>query len=368
MSFYGFVKPTYSLATDAVSSFGSASGSGNSLQWNRDNQVAATEAAPPAGVTRAHSARSQLSVGQSRGGFFAKRDRVDARIEMDFVDFDRSQAATALRPRLRIAGANIALTDHLLLFGGQDWDIIAGPKPFTYNYVGLYFHAGIKGFMRPLFRLTWQVDAHKEILSVALGAAGINDSSANTSAVERGVTPTAGFRFNAVRADNLTVGIAAVGTARRLESNAIAGDVRMKQAWLAKSFIDFHPGSRLKIRADVFGGVNAQSTGSALSLATASYNGNQEEIGGFLSADVKIFEHFDLFGGSGIDHMLSSSESRSGELRDNWVSRMGADWNFYEQVHFFTETSYFRSHYQWTGVEHVSGKALQVETGLTVEI
>lgn len=366
MSFYGFIRPSYSLATDAVASFGSPTGSGPTLAWTRDNQVAASEAAPPAGVTHPHSARSSFNVGQSRFGFYAKQGEIGARIEMDFVDFDRSEATTTIRPRLRIAGADIAISERMSLFAGQDWDIIAAAKPFTYNYVGLYFRAGNTGFMRPQARLTFKDENRAELLSLMIGAAGLNDSTANAGAVERGVFPAFGFRYNALRLKELTAGVAAVGAPRRIEPTG-AGDVKTMPAWLAKGFADWMIGEVVEIRANFYGGINPQSI-AANSIATVSYTGSQSEIGGYLTANAHAFKNVDLFGGTGITRLTDGSELRVGDLRENWISRIGADWKFVDQAHFITELSYFRSRYHWTNAESITGKALQLEAGLTVNI
>ncbi len=370
VSIYGFVRPTYSVASDSVSSFGYSSLSGTVLKWNRDNQVAATEASPIPGVSYPHSVRSHLTLGQSRIGSLIKTEKVKSQFEFDFIDFDRSESTTAIRPRLRIVGATFFFSKSVSLFAGQDWDIVSTPKPITYNFVSLYFRSGNVGFMRPQFRLTVNDNDEKEMVSIAIGAAGLNDS-ADSSEIERGVTPTLGFRYNALRTKSFLAGISALATARRFEpanTSGSAGDVNTKPAWLAKIFGELKPLENFNLRASIFGGSNAQSTSSVLSLATASYSGSQSEVGGFLNTDLSLAEHFTLVAGTGIDHILNGSEKRSGQLIQNWVSRLGADWEIFNQVHTVFETSYFHSHYLWSNLEDVYGRALQFEVGLVAHI
>ncbi len=75
-------------------------------------------------------------------------------VELDFIDFDRSQATVGIRPRLRLLGIEKAFLSGDTIFLGQDWDILAMSKPFTYNFVGLYFRSGNVGFLRPQIRYT----------------------------------------------------------------------------------------------------------------------------------------------------------------------------------------------------------------------
>lgn len=366
ISFYGFVRPTYSIADKSVSSFGYSS-STSVLKWNRDNQVAATEASPPPGVAYSSSARAHFTLGQSRFGATAKWERIKSQFEFDLVDFDRSEATTSIRPRLRTVGVNLSLTKQLSLFAGQDWDIIAGPKPVTYNYVSLYFRGGNVGFMRPQFRLTAHDDEGIELMSVAIGAAGLNDLI-NSSDVERGVIPTVGVRYNIWHEKTFVTGLSGLAAARRIEPAGASSEPRTKPAWIAKVFGECRASEKVGFRGSVFGGQNAQSTGAVLSLATASYSGSQYEVGGFLNSDFHLTSNIALIGGTGIDHVLNGSEKRAGQLVSNWVSRLGADWEFINQAHALVEVTHFRSEYLWSDLEQVSGRAFQIEGGLVVNI
>lgn len=366
LNLYGFLRPALSIATGSVSSFGMATGSSSALRWERDNQVAATEAAPHLGVSHPLSARSQLTVGQSRFGIVAKRGAIESRIELDFVDFDRAEAATAIRPRLRVIGASLELSDRLSLFAGQDWDIISAAKPFTYNPVSLYFRGGNTGFIRPQFKLTFRNGERSEVASVAIGAAGLNDADSNASALERGVAPSLGARLNVVQGKLLTLGIATVGAPRRVEN--ASGSVETRPAWLGKMFAEYKPASSIEIHANAFFGVNAQSMGAIQSLGSATYAGSQFEIGGFLTADVHLTSRFDLLVGSGIDHLLVQSEAHAGQLTENWVSRAGLGWEAMGGVRSFCELSVFESRYSWIGLETLHSSAGQLEAGIQVSI
>ena len=354
----GFIRPTYSFSSASVSSFGSASGS----SWQRDNQVAATEASPRTGVNFSKVHRSHWTVGQSRIGLTTKKESTEGILEFDFIDFDRSEATVAIRPRLRVAGIKHDINSHFSVFAGQDWDILSVIKPHTYNFVSLYFRAGNIGFMRTQARISYFDDNQKERFTFSLGAAGLNDSDSNSSAVERGTTPVFSSRIFVLNNETLITGLAANYTSRRMESGLVS---RQQNTWTAKFFIELKPSSVFDLRASFFTGKNTQSTSSMLSLASASYSGSQSEIGGYLTSSIKITHNFETLFGCGFDKILTSSENRAGQLRQNWVSRIGMGLNITDSLKFFEENTYFNSLYSWdSGLDRQRSKSFQFETGL----
>ncbi|MGE4234193.1 MAG: hypothetical protein AB7F43_12765 [Bacteriovoracia bacterium] len=368
LSLHGFIRPTYSFATSAVSSFGYNMPATTAMSWQRDNQVAATEAAVNSGTTSPRTARSTWTIGQSRFGIDAKKGSLLGRFEFDLVNFDMSSATTSIRPRLRIVGVSYAFNNSFSMFVGQDWDIISAAKPYTFNFVSLYFRSGNTGFMRPQVRFAFNDSQSREVFAWAIGAAGVNDN-ANTTSVERGVVPLAGIRFTPVRSKTASIGVAGFGSSVRTETTSGVSAHQMRTAYLGKIFGDFRLTNCLDIRTNFFGGQNAQSTGAALSLASASYSGNQSEIGGFLTTDFhNETRTFNVLLGSGIDHILKASEDRSGQLIQNWASRTAVAWAFESSTRLFSEATFFKSLYNWTGLTKETATAFQLEAGLVVDI
>ena len=91
--FYGFVLPYFSVTSGAVETF------------SQQNEGAVTAAANPAiAGANVGSARSTFQVAQSRFGFTVDPTAdIQARIEMDFIDFSKASPTTAAVPRLRRA-------------------------------------------------------------------------------------------------------------------------------------------------------------------------------------------------------------------------------------------------------------------------
>lgn len=369
---YGFLRPVVSVSSRSVSSFGNAATENGSLVWKRENAVAATEAAPASQMAYGKTMRSHWGVGQSRFGFDfhhgpldGQGKSVDAKIEMDFVDFDRSEATTAIRPRLRIAGANLNLDDGWSVFAGQDWDILSAAKPFVYNFVSLYFRAGNIGFMRPQVRLAKTDSEKREVMAFMVGVAGLNDSDSNSSAVERGAAPSFGARLTPFRSAKVIAGFTSLAAPRRYESG---WDHKLKWSYVGKVFAEIKPSSSFEIHSSFFGGTNINSTGSALSLGSGSFTGNQFEVGGYITSIVHLCPSTELTIGTGFDKLLGDSENRAGAIEGNYVSRVAAKHQIMTHVQFFSEFSSFFTKYRWSSNTTFHENAFQLESGIIVTL
>lgn len=361
----GFVKPTYSFSSESVSSFGYPSSSGGKLKWVRDNQLAATEASIQDGVDSPSESRSHFNIGQSRFGATLIKGKSSLVFESDFVDFDHSESATSIRPRLRMIGASFQISEKTSIFAGQDWDIISTDKPFTYNFVSLYFRSGNTGFLRPQLRFTInrRKNENDELFSFAIGASGLNDGSDSIASVERSVLPSVGFRFIPFHSSYYQIGNATLYSSQKQDVNQ--KETRYS-AWISKIFTRFSFNERFTLQSQLFFGSNSQNLGATQSLGILRFNRNQYELGGLVTGHCVLSSEFDLLIGTGRDHLISPQNTNNYQLVDNWVSRIGFSWKFLPQSSAFIEFSHFRSSYALPWENDRLAKSNQAESGLIV--
>lgn len=326
--FSGFIKADYTLSSAAVGTFG------------RANQVAPTEAGAQSVLTDG-VARNQWNIGQSRFGLdFTPADWAKLRTEIDFVDFDQASATTSIRPRLRVMQAVIQLHPQHRLEIGQDWDIFAPPKPFTYNYVGLFFRAGNLGFMRP--QLRWVGDWGLLETTVSVGLPAIN-TSASDSSVERGLIPYSGIKVTAKPMADLHISVTGVGSARRLEDGS--GNAQNFPVYGASFSGFWKPIAPWELRFNAFWGRNLNSSGAALTLAQASFAQEQTEWGGFVSTRVAFLEHHAVHATLGTDRMFGGESAAVGTLIENLAIRAGYAFLWGNHLEAYGEWTHFKSGY-----------------------
>lgn len=362
--FYGFIRGTVAVADSSVSSFGVYDASATP-EWSRVNQVAPTEAAFRKGAHYSEQARTSWTLGQSRFGYCAAiSESVTGAVELDFVDFDRAQATTAIRPRLRVAGIEKTFASGDTLFVGQNWDILAMAKPFTYNYVGLYFRSGNIGFQRPQIRYT-HYDGGAERYALMLGSSGVNDKSSSDSQMERGVAPALGGRIFVVSQDEIKWGWGARYQLLRTETTPpTAADHQQRTSWVVSSNVEWKPLIPWELRFNVYGGTNVNSDGASLTLSSARFSGDQKEWGAFLTSRWRMNDRWALQGGLGQATLLSGSDRRVGDLVENRHAELALAWTEGKKIEWFIEAAHFESSYRETVQAVATFRAMQIELGV----
>lgn len=340
--FYGFLKTDASVANQAVSSFGSATGT---TVWNRENQVAATEAAPTGLGTGDSMARSAFSLSQSRFGFNAGvSPSLKGNFEFDLIDFDKALATVSIRPRLRVARILYSPTDKDQIVMGQDWDLTSGTKPFTYNFVELYFRAGNVGFMRP--QITWTHLFGMIDTSLMVGSAGINDATSNDSALERGIAPVGAARVVLHFNPTSRMGVVAEGTARRFENGTDATNAVSRFAGVGEVFAEVAPFESLILKTNLYAGQNIQSLGSLLTLSSGSFASDLREAGGYLSGQWSFTDRHRIQLGGGFARILNLDDLGGLAIRSNAVYKAAYSFTPVEKLQLYAEYTHFVTDYR----------------------
>jgi hypothetical protein len=177
LSFYGFIKSDYIIADSAVLSYG------------RENLVAPNMSKRVVQFDDAQQ-RGNISVQETRIGFRSQLgDSLKGFIEMDFIDFQKSNPNVNVNPRLRQAAISYDFNKRFGIFMGQKWDIFSPLNPDTYNVINSLFQTGNVGWMREQIGITYKVLPKIE-LSTAIGNSTVNTSAGPTTAVEQNKVPT----------------------------------------------------------------------------------------------------------------------------------------------------------------------------------
>jgi hypothetical protein len=281
---YGFLKPTVSVSSAAVESFG------------RPNQTAITAAANPVLASVPDDPAFSFQVGQSRIGLrIAEAQQGRAQIELDFVDFDKSTPTVASLPRIRIAEVSWDPAKDHTITAGQGWDLFGSLMPHGFNLVGANFQAGNVGFMRQ--QVQWRYHPKHADIGVAIGMPGANTGPAE-NALEHSVLPTFAVRLGAVIDEHAT--LRAHGFATLLRPDA---DHTML-VWAASidGQISLSSGTDLRFEATI--GQNTANTGM-LTLAQGRADVDVRDAGGWISVRQPIGAHVTPYltaGGAGVLH------------------------------------------------------------------
>lgn len=261
---YGFVLPFYSLSSAGVETFG------------QPNSGAITAAGNPimAGATK-DDYRSTFQVAQSRFGLLVNpMPDLEARLEMDFIDFSKSSPTTSANPRLRRAVVTYTLSADLKLIFGQDWDLISPLAPHTYDLVGHFFEAGDIGFMRHQLQAIHRTGRWETGIALGLPAANTGASDSN---IELSVLPTLALR-ETYKGDDWEFGVSGLFTSLRA---AKTSSERIASGALT-FFGDFKAGT-LEFRSEAYFGQNTANLG-LLGLSYCRSGTITSEAGAYVSA------------------------------------------------------------------------------------
>ena len=227
---YGILKPTVSVASAAVESYG------------RPNQTATTAAANPVLAATPDDPAFSFHVGQTRLG-----------IKIAEVSWD-------------------AAKDHTIV-AGQGWDLFGSLMPHGFNLVGANFQAGNVGFMRQ--QIQWRYHPKHADIGVAIGMPGVNTGPAEGS-LEHGMVPTFSVRLGAVVNEHAT--LRAHGFTTLLHPDAD----HALWVWAASidGQINLKSGTDLRFEATI--GQNTANTGM-LTLAQGRADADVRDAGGWIS-------------------------------------------------------------------------------------
>lgn len=265
---YGFIKASVLGASRAVESFANM------------NLSAPVRVSPFADAGSAES-RTSFQLSQSRIGFhIAEKEALSGTLELDFIDFEKATPVTKALPRLRVATIRYKAGNNDVFTIGQDWDVFSPGKPFTFNYIGLYFGAGNAGFQRP--QLRWAHIVDKLTIESALGIPGSNPTTTDTD-LEKTLVPSASTMLAYAYAPGERLGVSAIVGKLRYSANDGASFYGLN------AFFEGKLGSAAELHSELYYGQNLANTG-ALTLATGLLNESRHEWGGYLTAKVGLTE------------------------------------------------------------------------------
>ncbi len=282
---YGFLLPSFHVASSSVDSF------------SQPNQSAYTAAGNPVIANVPLASRTSFQVAQSRFGFLVKPSpSLKGRMEFDFIDFSKASPTTAALPRVRRAVIDYKVSDTWTLHFGQDWDLLSPLAPHTFNYVGHYFQSGDIGFMRIALGLTSDTGSLQHGFSVGLPG---NNATASDQTLELGRVPTIAIR-ETLKLDRNQMGASALATLLRFNKNSpdlsVAGAVTI--------FAELNPSERLSLRTEAYIGQNTYNLGLlGLSFGNATFSSVQE-AGGYFTFRHTVGKFGALFGGAGAAFIL----------------------------------------------------------------
>ena len=182
LSFYGFIKSDYILASRAVTSYG------------RENLVAPNMAKRIVQFDDSQQ-RGNISVQETRIGFKSQLgENLRGFIEIDFIDFQKSNPNVNVNPRLRQATISYDFSKNFGIFFGQRWDIFSPLNPDSYNIINSLLQTGNVGWMREQIGLTFRASS-MVMLSTAIGNSTVNTSASPVTGVEHNKSPTFAFQI-----------------------------------------------------------------------------------------------------------------------------------------------------------------------------
>ncbi len=345
LKWYGFVLPFYSLATSGTESF------------SNPNQGAISAAGNPvlAGASSGNL-RSTFQVAQSRVGFtISPAPTLDARVELDFIDFTKSSPTLSANPRLRRAVLSYVLHENFKLQLGQDWDLISPLMPFTYNFVGHFFEAGDIGFMRHQLTGLWSHGAWETGFALGLPSQNATFSDGNS---ELTVVPTISFR-ETYHGEGWSAGASAMFASLRASSTSRIGSGAITAFGTVKN-------AQFEFRTEGYWGRNTQNLGLlGLSFCNATNAGNCPDEAGFYVSAKRTFGPASVFASLGgaavlrnLDSVLASYDPTKLTLagtgpgiESNWTAHFGGDYKIAEGALFWGEVSF------WSTRHHLAAGA-----------
>jgi hypothetical protein len=176
ISHYGFIKTDYVHSSNAGLSYGREMlGAVNTAK----RQLQADDTA----------GRGNIQLADTRYGMRLKfTNALTGTIELDLMDFDKSNPNVNTRPRIRQAFFSYNL-ESWEIFAGQRWDIFAPVNPESYNIVSSSFGNGNVGWQRE------QMGVAKKLLqdltfTAAIGNGAVNNTTSPVIGGELNKTPT----------------------------------------------------------------------------------------------------------------------------------------------------------------------------------
>lgn len=259
--FYGIIKTAVEGAYGAPESFG------------HPNFSAVTSASHPVVFNDREEVFTSFQVAQTRFGFKLSQGPVLGKIELDFIDFNKSTPTLASQPRLRVASLDWKLSEHDTLSVGQQWDLFAHIQPHHLNIVGAHFTAGNLSFMRD--QIIWLHQRPKLDVGVAVGLPGANGAESLNN-LERGLVPTvsarAGYKIN----EKSVVGVSGIGTSVRLS------DEDRLTVYGAALYLSWAISPSFELRGESYFGQNLANIGQ-LTLGAGHKDADVREVGAWLS-------------------------------------------------------------------------------------
>lgn len=359
-SYWGFVKASAIYSTEGLASF-------NNLNLSAPTHAIGHLPSHPQDKTSRMSFQTQ----QSRIGLGLKKgENLSAKLEFDFIDFNKSSPTTQMNPRVRIASVTYALDAHNKIIVGQDWDLFSPVTSYTFDIVGLYFMAGNTGFMRQQFQFihdndNWEVGG-------AIGMAGNNPGTTDND-LELGKSPTYAARI-ARKLNKGRVGVSGIYSHLGYNRNVATGSRSWStDAYAGNAFYEQQFEGGFEIKSEVYYGQNLNNIG-ALAIGKGTSTGNVKEFGGTLTANKKVSEQGYIFGGVGV--AKADQRSRVTALTfnatnvitnpgvtSNFLSRIGYNHLITEDFSWITEVSRFESQSRVAANHYQNNTAFALESG-----
>ena len=328
--FYGFIKASSMYSSAALASY------------NNINLSAPTHAVAQQGATD-KTGRMSFQSAQSRAGVNLKKgDNLSAKLEFDFIDFGKSSPTTQMNPRVRIASVTYAVDNHKFIIG-QDWDLFSPVTAFTFDYVGLYFHAGNVGFMRQ--QAQYLNTQGKWEFGAALGMAG-NNPGITDGDLEIGKAPTYSGRVSyALSAGR--VGLSGIYTRLKYAANESHHESYGLNAFLENTF------GETSIKSEAYYGQNLNNIGS-LAIGKGNLTDDVKEFGGTVTGSYKVTAKNVPFAGVGLarvdnseslpafNHLANAVISSPG-IRSNFLTRVGWEYKVTDDFSWVSEISRYET-------------------------
>lgn len=364
LKWYGFVLPFVSLGSAAVESFGQPNGSAVTAAGN-----------PVVGGVARDDVRGTFQVAQSRVGLMAiPAPELEARLELDFIDFAKASPTTGANPRLRRAVLNWKPSEAWKFVFGQDWDLISPLMPFTYNFVGHFFEAGDIGFMRHQFQVLKTHGASET--GIAVGLPQQNTSSAD-GATELTVLPTLALR-QTWNAEGWSVGASALAAVVRASA---ASSTRITSG--ALTVFGSAKSTTTEVRSEAYYGRNTANLGM-LGLSFCNAAACSDEVGFYVSGKKTVgpWGVFTSLGGAAVldpsqaqasynttTNLLNSPSTGPG-IETNWTVHAGLDYQIAQSALVWAEASYWNTHHHLAAgaTESAFRQAVLIQVGSQVTL
>lgn len=357
---YGFIKASSMYASEGLASY-------NNVNLSAPTHAVGQQSSRPQDKTSRMSFQTQ----QSRFGVNMKKgDNLSAKLEFDFIDFNKSSPTTQMLPRVRIASVTYNFDAHNKIIVGQDWDLFSPVTSYTFDYVGLYFMAGNTGFMRQQFQFIHDNDQWE--MGAAVGMAGNNPGVADND-LEIGKSPTYSARISK-KLNKGRVGVSGIYSHLSYSSdlNAVGWST---DAYAGNAYYEQQFEGGFEIKSEVYYGQNLNNIG-ALAIGKGNATTNVKEYGGTLTVNKKVSEKAFVFGGVGTAKAdqrskvpvlalaaANASAITAPGVTSNFLSRVGYNFLITEDFSWISEVSRYETTSRLAANHYQNNVAYSVETG-----